>query len=379
MPLLSLEELLGTETRETVVASLLAIASALRLRTTSWQAGQPIRSFLSVVSAKFSDYTAVRAQLASAGFLDFAADDWLTFVAYYFYGVERRAAAPATGYITLVNAGAAPYSLAAGELIVAHATSGKTYRNTDVIVLGASTTLADIPIQSDELGSASDAAPTAITELVSSLLDVTCTNPLAVLGADEETDAELKLRSREQQAATSPMGPKDVYGYVAKTASYSATSAPITRTSQDIDITTGDGTTYLATAGGAPSAADVAIVQEAHDTWAEPQAFLNTAAGASNLAVAITAVVSLATSLTVAEVKAAIETALARYFRTLPIGGFVVPPATGIVYLDAIKSAIIGATPGVVLVSLSLPAANVAVTAGQVPVLGTVTLTVTLL
>ena len=379
MPLLSLDDLIGTETRESVNGSLLAIASALGLRTTAWQSGQPIRSFLSVVATKFSDYTAVRAQLARAGFLDLSSDDWLTFVAANFYGVTRRDAAPAIGYVTLTNAGLEPYVLEAGDLILSHVTSGKLYRNTASVTLPASTTLADVPIQSDEVGSDSDAAPDAITVLVSTLLDVTVTNPLAVLGADEETDVELRVRCREQQAATSPMGPKDVYAYVAKTPAYSATSAPITRTSQDLDITTGEGTTYLATAGGAPSAADVAIVQAAHDVWAEPQAFLNTAAGASNLSVAITAAISVSTSLTVAEVKAAVAVALARYFRTLPIGGHVVPPAGGLVYLDAVKSAIIGSTPGVVLVTLAAPAADVAVAAGEVPILGTATLTVTLL
>jgi phage-related baseplate assembly protein len=375
----SFDDLISVETRESVTGTLLGIASALGLSTTAWQEGQPIRTFLSTVAQKCADYTAVKREIVMGTFLRLATGDWLTFTASNRYGVDRNLARAATGTITLTNADPGTYTIQPGELVVAHSVTGKTYRNTASISLPPGT-LAGVPVQSEELGTANDAAPGLITHLVTTLVGVTVTNPGSVLGGDEEDDEQLRDRCLSQQESTSPMGPKGVYDYVARTPLYSATSSPITRTSGDLDTTSGTMTLYLATATGAPIGADVDIVQAAIDEWAEPQGFLATAEAATPLGVTVDLTVAIVSSLTVAEIRTAVQSAVAQFFATIDIGGTKVPPSmTGYVYTDALKGAVIASTPGVKHVTLTSPAADVTVGAHEVPTLTSVTVAVVFL
>jgi phage-related baseplate assembly protein len=373
MPLLS--DLISVETRESVNATLLSIAASLGLKTTSWQSGGTIRVFLATVAQKFADYTAVKREIVRGVFLELAEGDWLAFTAEQRYGVTKRPARAATGNVTLTNTDAQTYNLPPGDLIVAHSVTGKTYRNTAAISLPTGV-LENVPVQADEVGTASDAAPGLVTALVTSLVGVTVTNPDALLGANLETDPELKARAKAEQQAISAMGPKGVYHAVATSPTLSPTASPITRTGDSLDTTTGLLTVYLATATGAPIPADVAIVQSAYDEWAEPMGFLATAAASAELVVPVTATIVVDSSLTDVEIGVLVESALGAYFATLPIGGYVVPPDSGLVFADGIRSAIRGAVDGIVKTTLTLPAADVAIAPGQVAVLGTVTLTI---
>lgn len=376
-PLLSISDLVSVETQAQVFATFIDIATSIGLDTTAWQSGGPIRSALAVAAQKLADYTQVRSLLAGMGLLDLSSGDWLTLWASSMFGVTRVPAVAATGLVTLTNTGASVGPLAPGALIVAHSVTGATYVNTGTLTIAPGTN-ANVPIAAVAVGAGSNAAPGYITQMVSSIVGVTVTNPASVLGSDAESDDALKLRCRQQQAATSPAGPSDAYAYVAKTPSYSATSSAITRVSPALNIVNGLVTQYLATANGAPSGGDVTIVQAAFDQWVEPMGFLATAAAAANLTINVTATVALSakgTTRTVAQIQSDAATALSVYFASLPIGGFVVPPATGLVYQDAIRSVIRDSTPGVITVTLSAPSADVAIATNQVPVLGTISIT----
>lgn len=379
MAQLALSELFDSETREEVLSTVLTIAADVGLRVTAWQPGQPIRTLLTIASQKISDATLVTKEAIKGGFLDEAEAGWLTLLARAVYRVDRKLAEFAEGdSLELTNTEATTHTLQPGELIVAHAVTGKTYRNTAVVVIPASGTVSDVAILADEAGTDSDAAPGTITELVSSLVGVTCTNVAAVLGADEETDEDLRQRCRDKLGALSPNGPKEAYAYVAKTPELAAVGVAITRVKVVANALTGLLTVYLATASGAPSAPDVAIVDAAFDKWASPWCTEAVATAASELVVPVTCQVWIqGSSLTTAQVQTEIANALARYFRDLPIGGFVIPPATGTLYLEALRQVIGSATPGILKVAITLPAADVALTVGQVAKLGTVTTTVT--
>jgi hypothetical protein len=137
---------------------------------------------------------------------------------------------------------------------------------------------------------------------------------------------------------------------------------------------------YIATETGAPISADVVIVQAAIEKWAEPWCVTATAIAAGEVAIDIAYQVWVqSATLTAAAIKSAISTALAVYLDSLPIGGLVISPASGKVYVEQLIVTISGATPGIVRVDVSVPAADVAITADAVAVLGTVTGTVVFL
>lgn len=373
---LALSDLFVTLTRDEVLDTILSVASTLGLKTTAWQPGQPGRTQLVIVAQKIADWTATTAEIAKGGLLDEARGGWLTLLARSLYNVERNVAEAATGEVTLTDStGSAQGPFPAGDLTFAHATTGKTYRNTGSVTIPASGSIT-IPVQADEVGTDSDAAPGAIAVLVSSLIGVTVTNAAAVLGADDEEDDELVLRCREKLGSLSPNGPREAYSYVCK--SLAETSSPITRTKVVASTTTGIVTCYVATATGAPSGADATACDDAIDAYATPLCVTAQAVGASELVVPVTVeVVVKGSSLSSAAIQTLVGTALAEYFKQAPIGGYVIPPATsGTLDLDVLVGTIYGAVSGVVRVTLSSPAADVAVAASQVPKLGAVTVNV---
>lgn len=382
-----LSQLLTAKGRDEMFDEVISIATAVGMAITSWRDGDVVRSMLLTASQKLADGTLMAVEIAKSGFGDFVSDEMAPLWAKETYDVDIIQAAPATGAGSAINASIQQHDLGPGELIVAHATTGKTYRNQAAISILASATTPDIALAADEVGTGSDAAPGAITVIVApSMPGVTFTNPAAVLGADLETTPALVKRSRSKFASLSAMGPKDIYNYVAttpKTADgvpLSDTSTPITRTLTVLDPATGAITVYIATADGAPTVGDVAIVQDALYIWAEPWGAEATAVGATNHVVPLTYQVWIkGSSLTVGQIEAAIATAVAEYLKTVPIGGWVVPPDTGELYVEELGRAIGAATPGILRVAITLPAADIVLADNEVAVLGTVTPTVTVL
>lgn len=382
---LALSDLLKRLTRDEVLSSMLSIADSLGLKTTAWQPGQPGRTLLVIVAQRIADATATLYEIAAGGLLEYATAGWLTLLARNVYNVERREAEFATGTtaagnpLTLTNGSGADLGpFPAGDLVFAHSVTGKTYRNLALVPIFADGASVDVDIMAEEAGTGSDAAPGMITALVTTTLGLTCTNAASILGADEQTDEELRDECREKLGSLSPNGPAEAFAYVAKNAD---TSSPITRTLVTASTTTGVVTVYCATATGAPGAPDVAIVQSAIDASAEPLCVQATAVGAAELTVPVTLEVWVkGTSLSPAEISSAISTALATYFRDLDIGGVIIPPATlGKVDVDAIKGVVFQSTAGVVDVAITLPAADVSVAPNEVPKLGAVNITVTTL
>jgi hypothetical protein len=145
-------------------------------------------------------------------------------------------------------------------------------------------------------------------------------------------------------AALSPLGAKEAFNYIAMTPEFSATATPITRAKTFGDPATGEVTTYLATASGAPIAGDVDIVQAAFDEWAEPWGTDSTAAAAAEVVIDGTYEVWVKSGLTEAQILAAIDTALAVFLEEVDIGGTVISPATGMIYKDSLSVVVATAT-----------------------------------
>lgn len=382
---ISLADLFTPETRDDVISTFLDLADDLELAIDAWQDGGVVKTMLTIFAQQVADLELLNLEAIKGGFLDTAAGGWLSLLARSVYGVTRLDATFAsTDTFRVTNSGTANVDALAGELIVAHAVTNKTYRNRDDLVGG--TTLAPgvnngIVMVADEAGSDSNAAAGTMTVLVSSQSNLTVTNLDACLGSDEELDAALRQRCRDKLGALSPNGAKGAYAYIAKTPAYSATSIPITRVNVVADETTGVVTVYLATALGAPSGGDVTIVDTAIDKWATPWGITSQAVAATPVTVPVTYHVWVKDSLlTPTQIADAIETALDVYLAGVPIGGDIIAPdTTGKIRVGILEIVIAKAVDGVVKVTVAAPAADLSLAEDEVATLGTVTPTVTVL
>lgn len=385
---LALSDLFDSETRDGVMSTILSIAGDVALKVTAWQEGQPYRSLLTYVSQKIADNTVLRKEAIKGGLLDSSEAGWLTLLAKSLYRVDRKLADFADGdSFTFTNSSDEEYTVELGDLVVAHSVTGKTYRNTSVIVIPANGAIEGQYMLADEVGTASDAGPGMITEVVSSLVGVEVTNLAAVLGVDEELDEALRIRCRAKLGSLSPNGPKEAYEFVATTPYFddgtpcAPTDVAITRTLVWTDALTGFVSVFLATAAGAPSGGDVTIVDNAIDRYATPWCTTATAYASTEVLVPVTYQVWIAGSnLTVAQIKSAIASALAVYFASVPISGYKIPPdELGKLYVEALRTVIAKATPGIIKVAITLPAADLELEVGEVCRLSTVTGTVTVI
>ena len=384
----TLESLITPEDRDTVVATLLAVAATLDAPTTSWVEGDPILTQIMTSGQKMADLSQIAVEIAKGGFGDLLpSDGWADIWALSRFNVTRVPAKQATGAVDIVcDSTAIGETYDPGEMIFAHVTTHKLYRNRDAVTVVPSTTLSDVPIVSDESGADSSAAPTTVTVVVSSIIGIAVSNPAAIIGTDKETTPHLVNRARSSLGSFSPNGPKDAYNYTATTpylpdgTALSNTSTPITRTRTVVDEPTGDLSVYCATAAGAPTGPDIAIVQAAIDTHAEPWGTTATAIAATESVQTVTYQAWVSGSqLTSAQIQSAIGVALALYFALINIGGDVIPPDDGRLYPDALEQVIGHAVTGIKRVVVSVPAAPIVLTANQVPVLGAITPTITLL
>lgn len=374
----SLETLVSAADKDAILARLLVIAAALNLDTETWASGDPTRTLFDALSRMIEADDPVLVDAINGGFIGLAEGDWLTLAARYMRNTERIAATAATCTIQLTNAGGANYTFDAGDVTVRNSATGATYRSTTGGTLVGGGTL-DLEVEAEEAGTDSNSGVGDIDELVVALPNVTVTNTTAAAGTDEESDDALEARANAKLGALSPAGPALGYEYIAKTPEFNG-GVTVTRTRVLADSDTNAVTVYLADADGAVSEPTRASVEDGLETWANPATVLLTVTAASNYTLAITYELWVydEISMTESEVEALVEEALLTALSAKAIGGDVIPPATtGKVYQGWIEAAILAAVdPHGFRVSVTVPAADVSLTIGQVAVLGTVTPTV---
>lgn len=392
MMTLDLATLLVRETEDAIYARGLLAAQAAGLNTTSWEPGDPTRSNYKYFAAVLGALEDVQVQYIAAGFLDWAQQKaeenndttWLVVLAKQVFNVDAVAATYAGTTVTLSNAGGGVYPIDAGDLTFKDTATGKTYHNTTggTLASGPGTTL-DVDVVADEPGADSSASPGEIDALVTTLLGVTVSNATAAVGLNAESAQSIVDRCRSKVGILSPNGPRDAYNFVALTPELTGTTG-ITRSRCIGDSTTGVVRQYLAGPSGAISGGDLALALAAILKWAAPLCITPSIASASNVVVPVTYELWVYNSVgkTSDEIKADVATALGALFATRPIGGDVIPPATGRLYQSLIESVIRGVYPNHTFrVALTLPAADVDLTldavTGEVATLGTITPTVT--
>lgn len=375
----SLASLLVKETKAAIYTTALSIAAAVGLPVSSWQPGDPTRSLYYIEAETLSTLEEVVAGFIASGFLDYASGPWLKILAKQVFNVDVPEATFATTDLVLTNTGGGVYTIDPGDLTFKSSLTGKQYHNTTGGTLLGGGTLT-ITVVADEAGSDSSAGAGEIDTLVTTLLGVTCANPTAAIGVDEQDEATTRQQCRDKLGSLSPNGTKDAYAYVARNSTLTGTNV-VNRVRVFSDSDIGEVTVYLAGASGAIAETDRALVETAIVTWATPLCVTPTVLSASNVTVPVTYELWIYKSCnkTAAEVAADVQSALETMFAARPIGGDIIPPATtGAIYKSMIESTIRSTFSQAFRVSVSTPAGDTALTNAQVPVLGAVTYTINL-
>lgn len=374
----SLASLLVQETKAAIYQKGLDIAEAIGLPVTSWRPGDPTRALFHLESEILATLEELVVNFIRAGFLDYATGIWLKILAEQVYGVTVPDATYATTTVRLTNTKGGVFDIDAGDLTLKNPSTGKTYHNTTGghLASGPGTTL-DITVEADEAGSDSSAAAGEITELVTTLPGVTCTNAAAAVGVDEQDEATTRQQCRDKLGSLSPNGPRDAYAYVARNKDLTGTGA-VNRVRVVSSSTSGDVTVYVAGPSGAVAAPDLALVEAAIATWATPLCVTPTVLSASPVTVPVTYTLWVYKSVnkTSAEVQADVTAALEAMFAARPIGGDIVPPAAGALFKSLVESTIRATFSQAFRVTVAAPAADVTLAANEVPELGTVTATI---
>jgi phage-related baseplate assembly protein len=384
--------LVARATMAQLLAKGLAVAEAIGLPVSSWSPGDPTRSTYLYLAEVLAELEVVVYTYVAGGSLELgleavneATDDdartlaasWLKRTAWEVFGTEAVAATYAETDVVLTNTGGGYYELVAGDLTVKNSVSGKTYHSLTAGILTPGGTLT-VRVVADEAGSDSSATPGEITELVTGLLGVTCTNPAAALALDEEQPDALVERAKAKLGALSPNGPRDAYRYVALNPTLTGVTN-VTRARSVGDSTTGRVRLYIAGPSGPVSEADRLAVEAAVVKWATPLCITLSVLNASAVPVNIVYEAWLYSSVNedATAVAAKIKVELGAMFAARPISGDIIPPATGRLYRSLVKTTIQKTYKGFTFrVVVTTPAADVDIFTNEVPVIGTVTGTI---
>lgn len=374
---LPLDQLAQPVSADSVRASIYALLKAAGLPVTSWKEGSVIRTIIAVLAQVISTFTNVVAVITQGGFLDLATGIYLTLLAHYVYGVDRIEATFATGEVTLTNTAGGLYTFGPGDLIVSNPTTGATYANTTTFTLqpvGNPGAVVTIPVQATEVGAASTSAPHTITGLVTGLNGVSVDNANPIVGQDAETDDALRVRCRDALGALSPNGPQAAYEFFAKTTARSdGTIIAVNRVQVTAQSSTGQVSVWFASPSGPiTDPTDLAIIDANIQTHVVPIGITCTTQSATAVPVTVqyTAYADAASGLLVATLQAKIAAALTAFFSSYPIGGRALTRGgQGYLFASKIRAVIVDADPSIFQVSVTLPAADVALNAGQIATL----------
>ena len=260
--MLSIDDLITKQTQADVRSSIMSIAATFDLATTSWNEGSPALAIIDTFAQKVSDTLMVGVVTVAKGvFLDYAASvtpeggpGWLDILAKSRYGNTRIPAvrAPTTIKFTSTNSPGGTY--AAKALHVAR--GNIVYSNTASIVIPVNGDVS-AAFEADVAGAAGSSGQGTITTMITTIAGVVCTNLVAAIGSDAETNANLVVRCRAKLQNISSNGPPGAYTYNATTINgenqvvvssgpLSQPQYPVTRVRSVKDIVTGIVTTYVA-------------------------------------------------------------------------------------------------------------------------------------
>lgn len=329
---MSIQTLLSPMTSQQVRQSWVNQLVTLGIPADQWVAGGVASTILTIIATTFASFQNLIVQAISSGFLNTASGQWLVLLAFYVYGVVAPAATFASGQLTLTNSGGGVYNFAPFTATFLNPSTGKTYQNVTAISLNGPSTQT-ITIQCTVAGTQGNAAPASITQLVTTMLDVTCSNASAVLGSDAITDANLRQLCLNKLGTLSVRGPASAYAYAVSTATGASSGMPvnINRSRISASSSTGTVTVYVASPSGPASADDVDGVINNIAIVAQPDAVVVNVVDATGVAYSnsVSAWCAL-NGVAASTMTTAIENALDTYFENFPIGGLTTDAGTGL-------------------------------------------------
>jgi len=384
---LTIDQLITGLTPLQVKGKIYQILAELGVSTTNWKPGAVVRLIISAVSIILSKFSLLIALIARSAFLNTSVSNWLTLVAYYYFGTPRNPATAASGPVIVTNSGGGTFDYAVGALVIANDLTGKTYRNQQEVVLGVgyptpvSTT---VTFAADELGTASNAIPGQITTVVTAANGLSVVNTYALVANDVETDAALITRAQLKPQSLSPDGPSGAYYYFALTATrQDGTAVGVNRCTVYPYSTTGQANVIVASpAGSVPGTVDdpttdlgAVFASLVKNALPEAVTLGLTTATTVNVDVSFWAYFDPNTIVPPSVQQAIASAAVLAWFgsQQMPIGGFTIPNVIANTIprdtlRDIISDAFVVANyPRPLLVKIYTPATDVYLTTDQVP------------
>lgn len=346
--LFDFEKLIEPVTTRQVRDSVYDLLELLGIEVTSWKPGAVVRTMIAGFSTLGASSSQFISTMARSAIFELAEDEWADLHGFYTYGVSRDVETFAAGNVVVSNSSGTPFAYSPGQLVVRNSTTNKTYSNTVAVTIPASSPGTTVAVVADEGGSASTSVAGAIDAIASGAASLSVTNAAAIVGTDDESIDDYKNRCKLRTGALSPNGPRDAYGYVARSAKrIDETPIGVTRA-----VTIPDGIwgvdTYCANASGGISGTqddtttDLGRIHLDIVKWATPHGITPRTHSATEKSVTVqyNAFVYSSTGLNNAELLTKIETALAQHFATIPIGGDAAEVGSNRVYADAIRRVI---------------------------------------
>ena len=337
-----IEDLIRPLTSDEVLERFLQILEDAKVPARSWRKAGALRTILRVASIVYSDFTVLMAAAIRGGFLDLAEGNWLTALAKYVYGVERKPATFATGKVRFKNTGGgsfAPGDYPAGSVRVYSSETKKAYLNAEPLSLGAFETKL-VGIIAVEQGADSAAAPETIDSLETQLLGVEVINPDAAIGSDEENDEDLRQACRNKLASISGLRPRGVYEWAVRQARRpDGSPTNINRVVPSEASSTSEVTVYLASPSGAPLTVDLDAARDSIEAIARPAGVRVYVLPATEVAYSrsLTVWMRRTQGVDAQKIKSDVDAALREEIRKYKIGGYKKPPSNqGKLYSDFI-------------------------------------------
>lgn len=371
--MITLAELLSPVRRANTLQGILDRLDAVGFNASSWQEGSIQRDLVESAAVAWADLSASVRVMAAGAFSSLASGALLTQHSKSFYDNVRLEAVKTKGPLRLtVAAGAGPHVISVGQLVVADATNGYTYRN----VTGGTLTVGNndgIEFEAEVAGASRNVGVGTITKLNTPLAGVTVSNPVLTgstwytrAGADEESDTKLHTRNVTKWALFALGRPSEAYTNMALQV------AGITRVYVDDTNARDAGFVDVYCAGPTATAAggDVTAAQAIFDAY-EAASATTTAFAAPEKVLNVTATVYVTAAKNTAAKQAAILKALQDYVNGLPLGGIKLPPSTtGVVPRSELEAAMTELTD-VVAVAMTSPSADVPMALNEVAKEGT--------
>lgn len=341
--MISLEDLIRPITSDEYMSTLEGILSTLGTDPSKFRKGGALRVLMRAQAMTFSGLTEIMVSVIRSGFLDLAEGAWLTLLARYVFGVERRSAQPASGKETFTNTGGgtfAPGDYPAGSVRIYSSRTKKKYYNAEPLDL-APMSIVTIGIVAVELGAESNASAGDVDSLETSLLGVVVSNAEAVVGTEEESDEELRRACRAKLASISGLGPRGAYEWAVRQATrLDGTPTAINRVFVPEGSWNAIVNVILASAAGAPIAGDVTAAAASIESVARPSGIKVQAVAADEAPFArdVTIWVRRTNGLNLDVIRLQGERAIATGLVTYPIGGIKKPSQMhGSLYADWAK------------------------------------------